>query len=604
MRRKPAENIALKNFNEGSLLARQAPLDAIAGEAHLFSDDKHHYMSPKGWLALSPNGYLWVHPKRLAEPKEWARVLALAYVCLGFGLVRQREPQVLWEIAALLVAERFCQEAGIGATAEALLHPEIEIPVNGEEPLFRTLVTEGCDAGLLLWHEALCGKGRTVFQSAEAAPGRYVYRSRPPDWEALLADGIARSVGKAIEKAGGWVNTTGVGQRLSPGLRAQRRLVNSHPLLGALAIGFTLEEDPRICQLHDIRAAAIDVGSRMIWINPGAGLNEAECLFVFAHELLHAGLNHSSRRRGRDALLWNVACDFVINGWLIEMAIGAPPVLGLLHDPDFDGKSAEEIYDQLARDMRRARKLATLRGPGMPDLLGREEGGIFVDAEAYCRRALYQGMERCLMGGGRGFLPAGLVEEIRSLAQPPIPWDVRLAYWFDEHFPPPECHRSYARPSRRQASTPDIPRPSIMKPPEEERQARVFGVVLDTSGSMEPKLLGKAIGAIASYAQAREVFAVRLVYCDATAYDAGWLPPESLLERIAVKGRGGTVLQPGVECLRNAARRGDFPPRGPVLVITDGYCEDQLQIDFEHAFLVPEGHRLPFTPRGEVFWVR
>lgn len=205
---------------------------------------------------------------------------------------------------------------------------------------------------------------------------------------------------------------------------------------------------------------------------------------------------------------------------------------------------------------------------------------------------------------GRGYLPAGLVEEIRSLAQPPIPWDVRLAYWFDEHFPPPERHRSYARPSRRQSSTPDIPRPSILKPPEEERQARVFGVILDTSGSMEKKLLGKAIGAIASYAQAREVFAVRLVYCDATAYDAGWLPPESLLERIAVKGRGGTVLQPGIECLRQAAQRRDFPPRGPVLLITDGYCEDHLQIDFEHAFLLPEGNRFPFSPRGEVFWVR
>lgn len=285
------------------------------------------------------------------------------------------------------------------------------------------------------------------------------------------------------------------------------------------------------------------------------------------------------------------------------MGIGSPPTLGLLYDPDFQGRSAEEIYDQLARDMRRSRKLATLRGPGMPDLLGREEGGIFVDAEAYCRRALYQGMERCLMSG-RGYLPAGLVEEIRSLAQPPIPWDVRLAYWFDEHFPPPERHRSYARPSRRQSSTPDIPRPSILKPPEEERQARVFGVILDTSGSMETKLLGKAIGAIASYAQAREVFAVRLVYCDATAYDAGWMPPESLLERIAVKGRGGTVLQPGIECLRQAAQRRDFPPRGPVLLITDGYCEDHLQIDFEHAFLLPEGNRLPFSPRGEVFWVR
>ena len=600
IRRKATESAARLNFGQGLQLAQQAPLDAIAGEAHIRFDDKHQHVNAKGWLALSPDGYVWVHPKRLAEPGEWARVLSMTYACLGFGLVCQREPQVLWEIAALLVAERFCQEAGIGIASEALLHPDVGIPVNGEEPLFRALVTEGCDPGLLLWHEALCGKGMTVFRADDRPVGPSY---RPPDWKALLADGIARSVGKAIEKAGGWVSAGGVERRLTPGLKAQRRLVNSHPLLGALAIGFALEEDPRICQLHDIRVAAIDVGSRTIWINPAAGLNEAECLFVFAHELLHAGLNHSSRRRGRDALLWNVACDFVINGWLIEMGIGAPPVLGLLHDPEFQGRSAEGIYDQLARDMRRARKLATLRGPGMPDLLGREEGGIFVDAEAYCRRALYQGMERCLMSG-RGFLPAGLVEEIRSLAQPPIPWDVRLAYWFDEHFPPPERHRSYSRPSRRQASTPDIPRPSIMKPPEEERRARVFGVILDTSGSMEPKLLGKAIGAIASYAQAREVFAVRLVYCDATAYDAGWLPPESLLERIAVKGRGGTVLQPGVECLRNAARRGDFPPRGPVLVITDGYCEDQLQLDFEHAFLVPEGHRLPFTPRGEVFWVR
>ncbi len=601
MRRKATESAARLNFQQGLMLAQQPPLDAIAGSAHVRFDDQHHQVGPKGWLALAPDGAIWVHPKRLAAPEEWARVLALAYVSLGFGLVRQREPQTLWEIAALLVAERFCQEAGIGATSEDLLHPDVAIPASGEEPLFRGLVTEGCDPALLDWRDTLCGKGMTVFCPPDERTGT----RRPPAWRELLADGIARSVGEAIERAGGRVVMTArTTRRLTPALRAQRRLINSHPLLGALAIGFDLEEDPRVCQLHDIRVAAIDVGSRTIWINPAAGLNEAECLFVFAHELLHAGLNHASRWRGRDPFLWNAACDFVINGWLIEMGIGVPPTLGLLHDAELAGRSAEEIYDQLARDLRRARKLATLRGPGLPDLLGREEGGIFVDAEAYCRRALWQGMERYLMGGGRGTLPAGLVEEIRALAQPPIPWDVRLAYWFDEHFPPPELRRSYARPSRRQASTPDIPRPSVTKPPEEERRARVFGVVLDTSGSMEPKLLGKAIGAIASYAQAREVYAVRLVYCDAMAYDAGWLPPESLLERIAVKGRGGTVLQRGVDCLRDAARRDDFPKRGPVLLITDGYCEEQLSIDFEHAFLVPEGKRLPFTPRGEVFWVR
>ena len=330
----------------------------------------------------------------------------------------------------------------------------------------------------------------------------------------------------------------------------------------------------------------------------------ASALFVFAHELLHAGLNHASRRRGRDPLLWNVACDFLINAWLIDMGVGTPPALGLLHDAALAAHSAEEVYDLLARDLRRARKLATLRGPGQPDMLGEARDGPFVDAEEYCRRALAQGLERCLFGGGRGTIPAGLMEAIRSLSQPPIPWDVRLAEWFDERFPPPELRRSYARPSRRQSATPGIPRPSPLKPPEEERKSRVFGVVLDTSGSMPPQLLGKALGAIASYSLARDVYAVRLVCCDAAAYDSGWVEPERLLERFTLKGRGGTVLQPGVDCLSRLAQRGEFPRQGPLLVITDGECEDSMEIAFDHAFLLPEGRRLPFVPRGEVFAVK
>jgi len=35
--------------------------------------------------------------------------------------------------------------------------------------------------------------------------------------------------------------------------------------------------------------------------------------------------------------------------------------------------------------------------------------------------------------------------------------------------------------------------------------ARTFGVVLDTSGSMDRQILGKALGAISSYAQTRDV---------------------------------------------------------------------------------------------------
>jgi predicted metal-dependent peptidase len=122
-------------------------------------------------------------------------------------------------------------------------------------------------------------------------------------------------------------------------------------------------------------------------------------------------------------------------------------------------------------------------------------------------------------------------------------------------------------------------------------------VVLDTSGSMERHVLAKALGAIASYAEAKDVPAVRLICCDAAAYDLGYLPAADIAQRIALKGRGGTVLQPGVDLLLQAD---DFPKDGPILIITDGQC-DQLRVPREHAYLLPPGRRLPFRTAAPIF---
>jgi predicted metal-dependent peptidase len=114
---------------------------------------------------------------------------------------------------------------------------------------------------------------------------------------------------------------------------------------------------------------------------------------------------------------------------------------------------------------------------------------------------------------------------------------------------------------------------------------------------MDQKLLGLALGAIASYATARDVPRARVVFCDAAAYDAGYLDVTEIAGRVRVRGRGGTRLQPGIDLLE---RVDDFPLDAPILVITDGQC-DVVRVRREHAFLVPRGARLPFTPRGPVF---
>jgi predicted metal-dependent peptidase len=346
-----------------------------------------------------------------------------------------------------------------------------------------------------------------------------------------------------------------------------------------------------------ISVAAVDDELREIYINPAATLDWQEMRFVMAHEMLHAGLRHGCRQQGRDAYLWNVACDYVINGWLVEMGLGALPQFGGLYDPQLKGLSAESIYDRIVHDLRRYRKLATLRGVGLGDILERRAVSGELNGESlddFYRRCLAQGLVyHCSCG--RGDLPAGLVEEIQALGQPPIPWDVALARWFDHHFPPLEKVRTFARPSRRQSSTPDIPRPSYVPPPGDPE--RTFGVILDTSGSMDRRLLAKALGAISSYSQSRDVGYVRVVFCDAAPYDQGYLSPEDIAGRVQVKGRGGTVLQPAIDLLERAE---DFPKEGPLLIISDGWC-DRLHIRREHAFLLPEGSSLPFAPRGEVF---
>ena len=185
-----------------------------------------------------------------------------------------------------------------------------------------------------------------------------------------------------------------------------------------MVAAFTFIESPAICQRETILVAAVDEQSREIFLNPAAGLNELELRFVIAHEVLHVALRHMNRRAGRDALLWNVACDYVINGWLIEMQVGEAPAMGLLHDAQLKGLSAESIYDRLVTDLRRARKLLTFAGAScdmLPrDRIPRGRDGRTTDLDAFYREQLAKGFA-LHQSQGRGLLPEGLLEEIRAL---------------------------------------------------------------------------------------------------------------------------------------------------------------------------------------------
>jgi predicted metal-dependent peptidase len=571
-----------KAFRDAVRAVATHPLFATLYE-YAYVDRDDDWRAPHDqWALVTADGFVRLHPTRRGSAEEWRYAIAHCLLHLGLGHFQQRDDARAWNAACDVVVGEFLDALRFGRRPPAY---ELALDLNGrdEATLYEALVRRGVPDGYV----------------ADLHPRR-TGRS-PVDWERLLARGLAEAVSRAVDVAGGEAESLAGGRLQSDAQRARAWFIAGYPLLGALAAGFTIVEDPGTCRRLDIRVAAVDPEERVVYVNPGAGLDADECRFVLAHELLHVGLRHHLRVEGRDPYLWNVACDYVINGWLVEMGVGSIPSVGGLYDPQLRGESAETVYDRIATDLRRARKLMTLRGVGAGDILsGRRppdwwEHGDGLSLDEFCRSALAQGLE-LHRSGGRGLLPSGLVEEIRALAQPPIPWDVALAHWFDRFFAPIETRRSYARPSRRQSATPAIPRPRTV-PVQGALDGRTFGVVLDTSGSMDRRLLGQALGAIASYAVAHDVPAVRVVFCDAAAYDAGYLQPDAIAGRVRVRGRGGTVLQPGVDLLERAE---DFPSDGPILVITDAWC-DHVRPRRAHAYLVPPGARLPFVPKGPVF---
>ncbi|WP_329021967.1 vWA domain-containing protein [Streptomyces sp. NBC_01423] len=586
---------ATEAFAAGLALVKRNPAFAAVA-ASVCRQDKCALAPAGGMAAVTSNGTIHVHPTRRADPAEWAWVLAHCLLHLGFGHVPASadEPRVQpdrFDLAArCTVVNRFLLTHPIGTPPAAL--PE-SFPGGDEELLAARWRRDGIPVALE--HCGTAGEHPDQVLTTWNAWNN----AAVPDWETAFAHALTRSVSAAMDVAGGRRDRdTGELAPQRPWDRALNWFVSSYPLLGGLAAGLKIVADAEVARTHGIAIAAVSAVAGEIYINPLRGFTDEEWRFVLAHEMLHAALRHGERRGGRDPFLFNVAADYVVNDWLIQMRVGDMPE-GLLYDPDLRGLSAEEVYDRIAHDLRRRRRLATLRGKGAGDILGEPlpHAGTrpYTDLDEFYRRGLTQGFD-LHQYGERGLLPAGLIQEIRALSHPPVPWDARLARWFDEYVPRPEPVRSYARPARRQASTPDIPRAGRYFPPQETARC-TFGVVLDTSGSMNSTLLGKALGAIASYAEARDVPAARVVFCDAAPYDAGYLPPAEIAGRVRIRGRGGTELQPGVDLLQRAD---DFPPGAPVLVITDGWC-DVLRIRREHAYLVPQGASLPFTPRGPVF---
>jgi predicted metal-dependent peptidase len=132
---------------------------------------------------------------------------------------------------------------------------------------------------------------------------------------------------------------------------AERKLASAmtslwldHPFFASLTARLPLKAAPSVTDTMATDAAYIYYAPRFV-----EDADEAELAGVLAHEGLHVGNGHCHRRNGREQELWGEACDYAINALLRRAGVRLPA--DGLHDPEFEGMAAEEIYRAL-RDRR------------------------------------------------------------------------------------------------------------------------------------------------------------------------------------------------------------------------------------------------------------
>jgi predicted metal-dependent peptidase len=83
-------------------------------------------------------------------------------------------------------------------------------------------------------------------------------------------------------------------------------------------------------------------------------LDDLELVFLVAHETLHKAFRHPWRRGSRHPVLWNMACDYVINGWLRKQSSSVLVLpKDVLHNHHYTELSEEAVYEELLKSAKK-----------------------------------------------------------------------------------------------------------------------------------------------------------------------------------------------------------------------------------------------------------
>jgi predicted metal-dependent peptidase len=260
-------------------------------------------------------------------------------------------------------------------------------------------------------------------------------------------------------------------------VKARYKMLSTEKLafFGQLAMNLKLVELPVD---HKIKTAATD--GRHLYYSPNfikeiSKVSNAQVEFLVAHEVLHAAWTHIARINGRRPVTWNWACDYWINGILVEADFKI--IENGLHDVKYKGMSSEEIYEIIKDKMDKLAKGSQqpIDYHFSPDEM--DSSGHPIDealSEKWKQRLsdAYFTHKEMLKNAGQG--KGSLFKALDELFEPKIKWYDKIKTTVAENI---KSDYTWQRPNRRTFSS-GIILPSIGK----QEKIRIV-LAVDVSGS-------------------------------------------------------------------------------------------------------------------------
>lgn len=331
-------------------------------------------------------------------------------------------------------------------------------------------------------------------------------------------------------------------------------------------------------------------------------LRPGEICFLFGHEVLHVCYDHFGRRGDRDPQLFNIANDFCVNADLKKHRVGEfISSVPCLYDPKYEGKSSEEVYDDLMKNAKTIDLDKLLNqlidehldgegdseGEGEGDQKGKGRPRISKEDRQKLRDEIKEAMIAAAQASDAGSIPAGVKRMIQEITEPKITWKDLIQQQIHSTV---KNDFTWMRNSRKGWHM-----DAVMPGMKQEEAIDVF-VFLDMSGSIGESQARDFLGEVKGIMEQFADYRIQIACFDTQVYNHAVYTADDG-EEIAeyqLAGGGGTDFTCMFEFLKN----NDIQP-DKLIVFTDGYpCGSWGDPNYCDTVWVIHGDRNPKPPFG------